>query len=174
MLKITRKQIVLASALSVCALVFSCLGFSPLLKQSSNNNTYASWMRDIDDSTSIRNINMPGSHDSMALYSIGDLAGQCQSLSLSEQLNLGVRFLDIRLQLDNNKLKVVHGIVDQRASFADVTSSVEKFLSDNQSEMIIMSIKEEAKSKNSNIGFEEALKTYINNDLYLNGKTGYE
>ena len=50
----------------------------------------------------------------MALYSIGDLAGQCQSLSLGDQLNVGVRFLDIRLKLDHNQLKAVHGIVDEK------------------------------------------------------------
>ena len=170
-MKISKGQIILASALSISALLFACLGFTGLLKQSSNNKDYKDWMKNIDDSTSLRNINMPGSHDSMALYSIGDLAGQCQSLSLSEQLNLGVRFLDIRLQLNDNKLKVVHGIVDERASFSDVTASIESFLTDNPTEMIIMSVKEETKSKNSTVGFEESLKTYLNKDLYLKDTT---
>ena len=169
-MKITKKHIILGASLSVSALLFSVLGFSGLLKQSTSNTDYASWMKKLDDSTSLRNINMPGSHDSMALYSIADLAGQCQSLSLEDQLNLGVRFIDIRLQLNNNKLKVVHGIVDERASFNDVTSVVESFLEKNPSEMIIMSIKEEADAKSSSISFEDSLKTYLDKEVYLKEK----
>ena len=64
-MKITKKHIILGASLSVSALLFSVLGFSGLLKQSTSNTDYASWMKKLDDSTSLRNINMPGSHDSM-------------------------------------------------------------------------------------------------------------
>ena len=168
-MKITKKHIILGTSLSCVALLFSVLGFTGILKQASNNKDYSSWMKKLDDSTSLREINMPGSHDTMALYSIADLAGQCQSLSLEDQLNLGVRFLDIRLQLTSkNTLKVVHGIVDERATFDDVTSVVEHFLSDNPSEMIIMSVKKEAESsKFASMSFDDAVKSYLSKDTYL-------
>ena len=110
---------------------------------------------------------MPGSHDTMALYSIADLAGQCQSLSLHDQLNLGVRFLDIRLKEDHDKLKAVHGFIDQKVSFEKITKTIEDFIDKNPSEFIIMSIKEEADPSNSEISFESALKSYLNKDIYL-------
>ena len=166
-MKFDRKQFIIAISFALTTLVFSCFGFTTLLKQKSNNTNYSNWMKDIGDSTSLRDINMPGSHDTMALYSIGDLAGQCQSLSLSDQLNLGIRFLDIRLKEDNNKLKAVHGIVDERASFDYVCDTVETFLNNNPTEFIIMSIKEEADSSNSTLSFEESLKKYITSDIYL-------
>ena len=124
-------------------------------------------MSQLDDNVSIRNINMPGSHDTMALYSIADLAGQCQSLSLHDQLNLGVRFLDIRLKEDHDKLKAVHGFIDQKVSFETITKTIEEFIEKNPSEFIIMSVKEEADPSNSEISFENSLNSYLNKDIYL-------
>ena len=165
-MEIKKLRILIASIVSFVTLLSAGLGFTGALKQKSKNTDYSSWMKDIADVTPIRNINMPGSHDTMALYSIGDLAGQCQSLSLKDQLNLGVRFLDIRLKEDNNELKAVHGFVDQRCSFKTITETIEKFINDNPTEMIIMSVKEEAKPSNSDISFDESLKSYLTNNIY--------
>ena len=143
------------------------MGFTGIIKSRSASKKYADWMKSLDNNTSLREVNMPGSHDTMALYSIADFAGQCQSLSLKEQLNLGVRFLDIRLKEDHNKLKAVHGFIDQKVSFASITKTIESFLKDHSDEFIIMSIKEEADASNSNVSFEESLKGYLENDIYL-------
>ena len=164
------KRIIGAVGASLLILISASLGFTGLLKQGSSNISYASWMKKLDDSTSLRNVNMPGSHDTMALYSIADLAGQCQTLPLKDQLNLGVRFLDIRLKEDHNKLKAVHGFVDQRASFDYVTATIESFIKDNPSEMIIMSVKEEADASSSDISFEDSLKQYLTSNIYYLNK----
>ena len=169
-MKLKTLRIIIASGFSFLVLLSAGLGFTGALKQKSNNTDYSKWMSSLNDTTLIRNINMPGSHDTMALYSIGDLAGQCQSLSLEDQLNLGVRFLDIRLKEDKNELKAVHGFVDQRASFASIAKTIETFMQNNPSEMIIMSIKEEANASNSNISFEDSLKTYLTNNIYYLNK----
>lgn len=163
--KIRRSIVPLVAAPLILVIAF--LGFSGVLKSRSVSNKYADWLKSIDDNTSLREVNMPGSHDTMALYSIADYAGQCQSLSLKEQLNLGVRFLDIRLKEENDKLKAVHGFVDQKASFSSVTKTVETFLNKHPDEFIIMSIKEEAKSSNSRLSFEECLTGYLSDDIYL-------
>ena len=159
------KSIIISSVIAVALISTSVVGF--VVKQKSGSEKYANWMSQLDDNVSIRNINMPGSHDTMALYSIADLAGQCQSLSLHDQLNLGVRFLDIRLKEDHDKLKAVHGFIDQKVSFETITKTIEEFIEKNPSEFIIMSVKEEADSSNSEISFENSLKTYLNKDIYL-------
>ena len=168
-MKITNTQIRVATIMSVPVLLAGLFGFTPFLKLGNSKGNYVEWMKNVDDSTSLREINMPGSHDTMALYSIGNLAGQCQSLPLYDQLELGVRFLDIRLQEDHNSLKAVHGFVDQRASFASITKTIEKYLDEYPTEFLIMSIKEEATAKNSTISFEDSLKTYLTSDIYLKG-----
>ena len=159
------KSIIISSVIAVALISTSVVGF--VVKQKSGSEKYANWMSKLDDNVSIRNINMPGSHDTMALYSIADLAGQCQSLSLHDQLNLGVRFLDIRLKEDRDKLKAVHGFIDQKVSFETITKTIEEFIERNPSEFIIMSIKEEADPSNSEISFENSLKSYLNKDIYL-------
>ena len=161
------KKIIISIVTSVVVLLTAFLGFSNILKQKIKDQSYADWMKSLDDSLSLREVNMPGSHDTMALYSIADLAGQCQSLSLEEQLNLGVRFLDIRLKEENNKLKAVHGFIDQKASFAQITKVVESFLNKHTNEFLIMSIKEEAAASSSSLSFEDCLKTYLGSDKYL-------
>lgn len=118
-------------------------------------------MAGLNDSAKLANVSLPGSHDTMALYSLAEVAGKCQDLDLSSPLNAGVRFLDIRLQLVNNRLKAFHGIVDEKAYFESVVSSISVFLDSHKSETIICSIKEEADSKKSTLGFEEALKAEI-------------
>ena len=159
------KSIIISSVVAVALLSTSVVGF--LVKQKSGSEKYADWMSKLDDNVSLRTINMPGSHDTMALYSIADLAGQCQSLSLHDQLNLGVRFLDIRLKEDHDKLKAVHGFIDQKVSFEKITKTIEDFIAKNPSEFIIMSVKEEEDPSNSEISFENALKSYLNKDIYL-------
>ena len=162
------KRIVAPIIMVLATAVSAVLGFTGVLSQKYNGNKYAKWMAGLDDNTSLREVNMPGSHDTMALYSIGNLAGQCQSLSLADQLNLGVRFLDIRLKQEGDSLKAVHGFVDQKANFDEINDTVTKFLTDNPSEFIIMSVKEESDASKPIGSFEDCLKSKINGKYLLN------
>ena len=80
------------------------------------------WMSQVEDNYNIVDLSIPGTHDSGATHSIFDVAGKCQELSIKSQLNIGVRFLDIRLQLVNDDLNVVHSFVDQNLKFTIGTS----------------------------------------------------
>ncbi len=161
-----KKTIVIVSV--SCGIMISAfLGFTPILTQRNNNLQYQEWMSELSDDIALKNINIPGSHDTLARTSIGDLSGRCQSLSLNDQLNLGIRFLDIRLKLENNVLEGYHGFIDQNINFTNVTHTVEQFLNKHPSETIIMSIKEEVDSSNSDITFEDALKKHINSSWII-------
>lgn len=119
------------------------------------------WMKRIPDARNINELSIPGTHDSGALHSIGDVAGKCQSVTIENQLNLGVRFLDIRLQLKNNELVIVHSFVDQRLSFLKVLDQITRFIKDNPSEFLIISLKEDEEPKNSTKDFSEVLTEVI-------------
>ena len=166
-MNVKRLRIILAASFSGLGILCSVLGFTGALNNHTNSKKYADWLSQVDDHTLLRNVSFPGSHDTMALYSIADLAGQCQTLSLEEQLNLGVRFLDIRLKEDHNSLKAVHGFIDQKASFESINKTVTSFLAKHPKEFIIMSVKEEANPSNSDISFEQALIKELDNDIYL-------
>ena len=164
-MNIIRQKIFIPAIGATSLLVVAFFGFSGLLKDGTTNTKYADWMSSLDNNLSLREVNMPGSHDTMALYSIGDFAGQCQSLSLKDQLNLGVRFLDIRLKESGGELKACHSIVDQRATFKSMTRTIESFLDKHQNEFIMLSIKNEADDSNPN--FEPTLSKYLNKDIYI-------
>ena len=166
-MNIKRLRFILAASFSGLALISSSLGFTGALNNRYSGAKYADWQSQIDNHTLIRDVDLPGSHNTMAARSLLDLTGQCQTLSLKEQLNLGVRFLDIRLKEDNNSLKAVHGFIDQKVSFKSISQTVTSFLTKHPSEFIIMSIKEEGSPNKSDIPFEQALLNNLSSDLFL-------
>ena len=119
------------------------------------------WMADLDDDASLNSLTIPGTHDSGALHSLAEISGKCQSLSVEEQLKIGVRFLDIRLQLVDNELKVVHSFVDQLTDFEDVLDDLVAFIRNHEGEFLIVSIKEDASPKRSDRLFADLLEEML-------------
>lgn len=125
------------------------------------------WMSALPDTRSLAELTIPGTHDSGATINLlGGLFGQskCQTLSIADQLSAGVRFLDIRLKLQNGKLKVYHGIVDQELTFDEVLSACKSFLEAHPGETILMSIKQE---DDNNASFPSAIAEKITSDSSL-------
>ena len=130
-------------------------------------NTYSKkdvmpWMSYIHDDTKISDISIPGTHDSGATHSIFDVSGKCQDLSVKQQLRVGVRFFDLRLQLVNDEFKIVHSFVKQNLSFKKVLKDLSKFIKEYNSEFIIISLKKEASDVNSTLDFKEKLTSDLN------------
>lgn len=101
------------------------------------------WMSNLLDDIDIREVSIPATHDS-GTNSLMRLA-KCQDLSISDQLNAGIRFLDIRVtpqgtgSISNFKLKVSHTFISS-TGFKDVLNDVKKFLTTNPSETILIKI----------------------------------
>lgn len=150
-----KKEILIKIAIIVIVLfvsIFALVSFNGIRIKQANI-----WMKSIDDNKLIVEMSIPGTHDSGANHSIFDVSGKCQDLTINEQLKIGVRFFDIRLQIVNNELNVVHSFVDQKQKFIKVMNTINTFIEENPSEFIIVSLKEDADSKNSNIDFDEKL-----------------
>ena len=75
--KSVAKNIILSSIGGVLAISIGFLGFSKVLPQKISDAPYVSWMSKLDDTQEIATLNIPGTHDTMARYSIANLAGQC-------------------------------------------------------------------------------------------------
>jgi 1-phosphatidylinositol phosphodiesterase len=58
--------------------------------------SFSSWMGDIPDNVLVTALSIPGTHDSGCIDGPMGLA-KTQNLDLAEQLDSGIRFLDIRL-----------------------------------------------------------------------------
>ena len=145
----------------VLPLLCIALTLAMVLPMQSGEADRSNWMASLDDEARLNSLTIPGTHDSGALHSIAEISGKCQSLSIKEQLKIGVRFLDIRLQLVDNELKVVHSFVDQLTDFDDVLEDMVSFIRNNESEFLIVSIKEDASPKGSDKAFCEAIEEML-------------
>ena len=123
--------------------------------------TPATWMSAVDDETSLGSIAMPGTHDSGATKEPLSGTAKCQNLTIEEQLNIGVRYFDIRLRRENGKLNIYHGSINQDLSFEEVLNACYTFLETNPSEALIMCIKEEYDATGSNSAFDVMVKKHI-------------
>lgn len=119
------------------------------------------WMTSVNGSLPLSQLTLPGTHDSGARVEPWGGTARCQELSISEQLNVGVRFLDIRCRHENNSFSIYHGYVSQNLTFESVVSDTYHFLSTNPGETVIMSIKEEHTPENNNRSFEETFAAYV-------------
>jgi len=120
-----------------------------------------SWMANLPDDRQIRSLSIPGTHDSGAMYSIADVYGKCQTLSVSGQLASGVRFLDLRLRLVDDGLYVYHSFVEQKTEFQRLLYDLAMFLRENPSEFLIVSLKEEEAPIRSEKAFSKALEEML-------------
>ncbi|KAF8865444.1 phosphatidylinositol phospholipase-like protein C [Acephala macrosclerotiorum] len=117
-----------------------------------------SWMGKLKNETPLSALSIPGTHNSpthhTALPSV-----RCQAVSVKEQLNNGVRFLDIRVQPESpanpskDGLILVHSAfpisLTGNKYFRDLINTVHAFLEENPSETVIISLKREGIGKST-------------------------
>lgn len=131
-----------------------------------------SWMSMIPSVRKLNEITIPGTHDTGTWTLSKTVAGvtnnaKCQSLTLKQQMDAGIRFIDIRVVQDtrngNPDFQIYHGSENTGLWFStDIVDVCKKFLSDHPTETIIMSVKDESGSTNN---FETHLKLYLTADI---------
>lgn len=129
------------------------------------------WMHSLQDSLNIAQINLPGTHDSCAYRVQFPMLSKCQNTTITEQLNSGIRFLDIRVEKEGNKLKLVHDIADcknaqkksEKLYLDSVINDCRKFLTENPTETILLSYKRDD-GANQEETFDTFFENYLEND----------
>ncbi|OAX79699.1 hypothetical protein ACJ72_05982 [Emergomyces africanus] len=131
------------------------------------------WMRELKDETYLSALSIPGTHNSPTYYCAAPSV-RCQQVSPREQMENGVRFLDIRVQPQypndpsKDNLLLVHGLfpisLKGRKYFRDVVKDVELFLERNPSETIIMSVKREGPGKHTDMQLSRILRDHYAQD----------
>lgn len=125
------------------------------------------WMEILPDSALITNLNIPGTHDSgtARVTAFTDGYAKCQSKSIPEQLNSGIRYLDLRI---NEKGLINHGGVAcwknlvYKLYVKDIGNYVTNFLKENPSETVILQIKSEGGGNCADV----VNKKLVDNSLY--------
>ncbi len=108
-------------------------------------------LSNLSDEIYISELNIAGTHDSATAFVAMENSARCQDKTILQQLNMGVRLLDIRLSRKGSEFYLVHALADcfsdekktLRLTFDEVLSDCKSFLMDNPGETIILSIKQD-------------------------------
>ncbi|KAI1103976.1 PLC-like phosphodiesterase [Jackrogersella minutella] len=134
----------------------------------------SSWMRELHDEYLLSALSIPGTHNSptchLALPSV-----RCQAVNVRDQLENGVRFFDIRVNVssDSSELSLVHSAFPISLTgtkyFKDMLDVIYSFLEANPSETLIMSVKREGTGK----GTDQQLSKILKDRFYEDGRRWY-
>ncbi len=108
-------------------------------------------LSELRDDIFLSEINLAGTHDSCTAFVSLENMARCQKLTVKEQLKLGIRLFDIRLSRKADEFYLVHSLADcytdkekkQRLTFGQVLDEFKEFLSENPSEALVISVKQD-------------------------------
>ncbi len=153
--------------LCILALIIVQVGILPCFEGTTNaNKGNEEWMKALDDSFSLDAIYLPGTHDSCAYASDFAFASRCQSLTIEQQLNAGIRYLDLRVGIKNDELIMIHGPLTCRKGFFkkpltlhETLTTIETFLTQHPSEMVLVNIKASEQAQDT---YNTYMESHIN------------
>ncbi|WP_036452400.1 hypothetical protein [Mycoplasma buteonis] len=136
--------------------------FKPYEKYHFNN-----WMKNVSDEKTLSQLSIPSTHDSDAFnghgffWTFGWTKARTQALTITRQLNMGIRGFDLRSDRD---LNMRHGPTFLNDNFENIMSQFARFLKENPSEFVVFRIKDEADAINVNDQYSANLasKNYMN------------
>ncbi|PSL47185.1 1-phosphatidylinositol phosphodiesterase [Chitinophaga niastensis] len=131
------------------------------IKSSATTLSLTDWMGQISDNTAVSRLSIPGTHDSGARFEPVSGTAKCQNLTIADQLNAGIRFLDVRCRHIGDKFAIHHGSIYQNQNFDDVLNACFSFLNSHPTETIVMCVKEEYNATNNTQTFEQTFDSYV-------------
>ncbi|MBU4691086.1 hypothetical protein [Mycoplasma zalophi] len=112
-----------------------------------NNYLATDWMKELPDTRILSSLSLPGTHDSTMyngygfLYSFGgSLLATTQHFNFEDQLKIGIRAFDLRMQNDG---RLVHGIIPSYQTLDDAFRFYVDFLKKHPTEFLVVRIKDE-------------------------------
>ena len=148
---------------------------------STHTTEISKWMKALSDHLPLSALSIPGTHNSPTYYRALPSV-RCQAVSPIQQLENGVRFLDVRLQVDDatnhssDALQLVHGVFP--ISFTGpkyakgLLETVEAFLERNPSETVILCLKREGRGNATDAQLADRLITHYIDTQHWHTKPG--
>lgn len=132
---------------------------------------------ELPDDIYLSAVNVPGTHDSCTAFCTMENMCRCQSLTVSQQLDMGIRLFDIRLYKSGNTFYLCHSLADcftdsekkLKLTFDNVLEAFRSFLKENPDETLIVSVKQDRGIMNR-FFFPDFYEKYIagnENEWYL-------
>lgn len=115
------------------------------VKSAKFKENYNEWMASVSGNKLISHFSIPGTYSSLS-YGQNAVMYRYQSLSISQQLDAGVRYLDFNAIARKQGIYVAFGpkgeIVGKRDEFRNTIEIIQKFLKKNCTETVIVSVHE--------------------------------
>nr|CAA51230.1 1-phosphatidylinositol phosphodiesterase [Listeria ivanovii] len=167
MYKLRSRQVLVVLLCLVCYIItFPSAGKAHSIKNSyrtaQSSITTKQWMSALPDNTKLTSLTIPGTHDTMSYkgnisWTLTKSLAQTQKMSLFQQLEARIRYIDIRAKED---LQIYHGPIYLDASLKGVLETTVNFLKEHPKETIIMRLKDENNHKNDR--FDYRIQPLIN------------
>lgn len=135
--------------------------------------TTSAWLTPLDNDIYVSQLSIPGTHDAATLE-CGLSSGQCQDLTITQQLEMGIRFFDLRptgpaaVIETSNTLPIYHGTIPCYITLQEVWAEFNSFLDKNPGEFIIALLRWESEKVmiNGETRFNNAMNTFVTSDTY--------
>lgn len=107
--------------------------------------------KNLDDNIYLSEVNVAGTHDSCTAFVSMENMARCQSLTVKQQLERGIRLFDIRLNKSGDEFYLIHSLADcfadeskkEKLTFSAVLDEFRQFLKENPEETVIVSVKQD-------------------------------
>ena len=94
-----------------------------------------SWMSELSDDILVKDIIMPGSHDAGSYGMVW--LGETQHLTIEEQLEIGARYFDLRVNKLEDDYVIFHSIING-VEFLPILESIKNFIIENPTETLLL------------------------------------
>ena len=132
------------------------------------------WMAQLPGHLLLTELTLPGTHDSGTYPGYGGASPTCQTMTIAQQLESGIRVLDIRCVQTNDEFWIHHSNVCEYLRFkTDVRQVCLDFLAKHPGETIVMSIKHEENGEldyNNTKTFEQLVQELLPPDICYPGQ----
>lgn len=128
---------------------------------------HTQWMKNLDDNMFLWRLSIPATHDAATSGQSG--SAKTQTYTIAQQLDKGVRMLDLRPRWDGSNMYIYHGITKTNVKFNDAIQTMCSFLDSHPSEFLFIIMRHEED------GASDAQKNAWPAQMYncLNAKRSY-
>lgn len=164
-----------------------CSVVLPSLPAPDATATGNNWITPLDDNIYVSQLSIPGTHDA-ATSGCSLSQGRCQSYTITEQLNMGIRAFDLRPSLDTRLNlgitvtglgDIYHGLNSTGVSMGDAMTYFDSYLKNNPKEFVIILMRWESDRYVLGGGSESDYASYMkefltNNAVYQSRKVAFK
>lgn len=136
----TKRKLALIIVAAILGAILIAISICAIIANSKNDDSkptaeLASWQSMIKDETLLKDVVIAGAHDA-GTKGLPYFA-ETQDRDVSDLLNCGTRYLDLRVSYAGGKLQIYHG-PSKGVALADVLEQVRSFVTTNASECVIL------------------------------------